>query len=200
MLWSLILSLLCIWISAYSIFLTLHLHLKLTFSLPFYSFKTLIELLSYFVGQTNAQISRITEELSEKSEELVRYQEEISSLLSQIVDLQHKLKEVRKCWWSMHACMHAHTSRCVCLQWVKIDFQGGDYITVAVSGKYGRGSTLSRKSAKKIIDTFLCFQHVIEKEELKLHLQASKDAQRQLTAEVLKVHVYVCVCNRIQEK
>ncbi|NWI68102.1 TRAK2 protein, partial [Todus mexicanus] len=43
--------------------------------------------------QTNAQISRITEELSEKSEELVRYQEEISSLLSQIVDLQHKLKE-----------------------------------------------------------------------------------------------------------
>lgn len=75
----------------------LHLHLKLTFSLPFYSFKTLIELLSYFVGQTNAQISRITEELSEKSEELVRYQEEISSLLSQIVDLQHKLKEVRKC-------------------------------------------------------------------------------------------------------
>jgi len=200
MLWSLILSLLCIWISAYSIFLTLHLHLKLTFSLPFYSFKTLIELLSYFVGQTNAQISRITEELSEKSEELVRYQEEISSLLSQIVDLQHKLKEVRKCWWSMHACMHAHTSRCVCLQWVKIDLQGGDYITVTVSGKYGRGSTLSRKSAKKIIDTFLCFQHVIEKEELKLHLQASKDAQRQLTAEVLKVHVYVCVCNRIREK
>lgn len=50
-----------------------------------------------FVGQTNAQISRITEELSEKSEELVRYQEEISSLLSQIVDLQHKLKEVREC-------------------------------------------------------------------------------------------------------
>ena len=84
----------------------------------------------------------------------------------------------------MHACMHAHTSRCVCLQWVKIDLQGGDYITVTVSGKYGRGSTLSRKSAKKIIDTFLCFQHVIEKEELKLHLQASKDAQRQLTAEL----------------
>lgn len=50
-----------------------------------------------FVGQTNAQISRITEELSEKSEEVIRYQEEISSLLSQIVDLQHKLKEVREC-------------------------------------------------------------------------------------------------------
>lgn len=86
------------------------------------------------------------------------------------------------------------------LQWVKIDLQGGGYITVTVSGKYGRESTLSRKSAKKIIDTFLCFQHVIEKEELKLHLQASKDAQRQLTAEVLMVHVHVCVYNRIQEK
>lgn len=37
----------------------------------------------------------MTEELSGKSDELLRYQEEISSLLSQIVDLQHKLKEVR---------------------------------------------------------------------------------------------------------
>lgn len=39
-------------------------------------------------------MSRMTEELSGKSDELIRYQEEISSLLSQIVDLQHKLKEV----------------------------------------------------------------------------------------------------------
>lgn len=59
--------------------------------------KVLTEFLLCFVGQTNAQISRITEELSEKSEEVIRYQEEISSLLSQIVDLQHKLKEVREC-------------------------------------------------------------------------------------------------------
>lgn len=43
--------------------------------------------------ETNAQMSRMTEELSGKSDELIRYQEEISSLLSQIVDLQHKLKE-----------------------------------------------------------------------------------------------------------
>lgn len=43
--------------------------------------------------ETNAQMSRLTEELSGKSDELIRYQEEISSLLSQIVDLQHKLKE-----------------------------------------------------------------------------------------------------------
>jgi len=42
-----------------------------------------------------------------------------------------------------------------------------------------------------MMSTFLCFQHVIEKEELKLHLQASKDAQRQLTTEVLKVPIYI---------
>ncbi|KAL7991514.1 hypothetical protein Chor_015770 [Crotalus horridus] len=70
------------------------------------------------IKETNAQIARMSEELMRKDEELIHYQEEISSLLSQIVDLQHKIKE-----------------------------------------------------------------HVIEKEELKLHLQASKDAQKQLTAE-----------------
>ncbi|XP_060050121.1 trafficking kinesin-binding protein 2 isoform X2 [Erinaceus europaeus] len=43
--------------------------------------------------ETNAQMSKLTEELSGKSDELLRYQEEISSLLSQIVDLQHKIKE-----------------------------------------------------------------------------------------------------------
>ncbi|XP_017511207.3 trafficking kinesin-binding protein 2 isoform X1 [Manis javanica] len=43
--------------------------------------------------ETNAQMSRMTEELSGKSDELIRYQEEISSLLSQMVDLQHKVKE-----------------------------------------------------------------------------------------------------------
>ncbi|XP_075385958.1 trafficking kinesin-binding protein 2 isoform X2 [Tenrec ecaudatus] len=43
--------------------------------------------------ETNAQMSRMTEELSGKSDELIRYQEEISTLLSQIVDLQHTLKE-----------------------------------------------------------------------------------------------------------
>ncbi|XP_062957068.1 trafficking kinesin-binding protein 2 isoform X3 [Cynocephalus volans] len=43
--------------------------------------------------ETNAQMSRMTEELSGKSDELIRHQEEISSLLSQVVDLQHKLKE-----------------------------------------------------------------------------------------------------------
>ncbi|XP_036109738.1 trafficking kinesin-binding protein 2 isoform X2 [Molossus molossus] len=43
--------------------------------------------------ETNAQMSKMTEELSGKSDELIRYQEEISSLLSQIVELQHKLKE-----------------------------------------------------------------------------------------------------------
>uniref|UniRef100_A0A671FPV9 Trafficking kinesin protein 2 n=1 Tax=Rhinolophus ferrumequinum TaxID=59479 RepID=A0A671FPV9_RHIFE len=43
--------------------------------------------------ETNAQMSKMTEELSGKSDELMQYQEEISSLLSQIIDLQHKLKE-----------------------------------------------------------------------------------------------------------
>ncbi|XP_062972231.1 trafficking kinesin-binding protein 2 [Elgaria multicarinata webbii] len=71
------------------------------------------------IRETNAQIARMSEELTRKNDELLHYQEEISSLLSQIVDLQHKIKE-----------------------------------------------------------------HVIEKEELRLHLQASKDAQRQLTAEL----------------
>ncbi|XP_063174063.1 trafficking kinesin-binding protein 2 isoform X2 [Candoia aspera] len=71
------------------------------------------------IKETNAQIARMSEELMRKDEELIHYQEEISLLLSQIVDLQHKIKE-----------------------------------------------------------------HVIEKEELKLHLQASKDAQKQLTAEL----------------
>uniref|UniRef100_A0A8I3QAI1 Trafficking kinesin protein 2 n=1 Tax=Canis lupus familiaris TaxID=9615 RepID=A0A8I3QAI1_CANLF len=46
--------------------------------------------------ETNAQMSRMTEELSGKSDELIRYQEEISSLLSQIVDLQHKVKELHE--------------------------------------------------------------------------------------------------------
>lgn len=45
------------------------------------------------------------------------------------------------------------------------------------------------KPAQKMMSAFLCFQNVIEKEELKLHLQASKDAQRQLTAEVLKTSI-----------
>nr|XP_033800469.1 trafficking kinesin-binding protein 2 isoform X2 [Geotrypetes seraphini] len=71
------------------------------------------------IRESNAEIGRLTEELFEKNEELARYQEEIATLLTQIVDLQHKLKE-----------------------------------------------------------------YAIEKEELKLHLQASKGAQRQLTAEL----------------
>ncbi|KAM4025278.1 trafficking kinesin-binding protein 2 isoform 3-T7 [Anomaloglossus baeobatrachus] len=71
------------------------------------------------IRESNAQIGHLTDELSNKSEEIVRYQEEISTVLSQIVDLQHKLRE-----------------------------------------------------------------SAIEKEELRIHLQASKEAQRQLTAEL----------------
>lgn len=36
----------------------------------------------------------LTEELSQKNVELLRHQEEIAQLLSQIVELQHRVKEV----------------------------------------------------------------------------------------------------------
>lgn len=49
-------------------------------------------------------MSKMTEELSGKSDELIRYQEEISNLLSQIVDLQHKLKEVSSFFHSTDVC------------------------------------------------------------------------------------------------
>ncbi|XP_072338458.1 trafficking kinesin-binding protein 2 isoform X3 [Scyliorhinus torazame] len=72
--------------------------------------------------ETNIQISNMADELSKKNNDIARHQEEITNLLSQIVELQLKVKEC-----------------------------------------------------------------AIEKEELKQHLQASKDAQRQLTAELLEV-------------
>lgn len=45
------------------------------------------------IRESNAQIGKLTDELSTKSEEIIQYQEQISTMLSQIVDLQHKLKE-----------------------------------------------------------------------------------------------------------
>uniref|UniRef100_A0A8C5PYX6 Trafficking kinesin-binding protein 2 n=1 Tax=Leptobrachium leishanense TaxID=445787 RepID=A0A8C5PYX6_9ANUR len=71
------------------------------------------------ISESNIQIGQLTKDLSEKSDENVQYQEQISTALSHIVDLQHKLRE-----------------------------------------------------------------SAIEKEELRIHLQASKEAQRQLTAEL----------------
>lgn len=64
------------------------------FANPYTKFILIFKIVLCFQGETNAQMSKMTEELSGKSDELIRYQEEISSLLSQIVDLQHKLKEV----------------------------------------------------------------------------------------------------------
>ncbi|XP_046887172.1 trafficking kinesin-binding protein 2 isoform X2 [Hypomesus transpacificus] len=69
--------------------------------------------------ESNSQMVGLSDELSKKNEEVLRHQEEISGLLSQMVDLQHRVKEL-----------------------------------------------------------------ALEKEELRIHLQASKDAQRQLTAEL----------------
>ncbi|XP_040213156.1 trafficking kinesin-binding protein 2 isoform X2 [Rana temporaria] len=45
------------------------------------------------IRESNAQIGKLTDELSTKSEEIVQYQEQISTMLSQMVELQHKLKE-----------------------------------------------------------------------------------------------------------
>ncbi|KAM5153278.1 trafficking kinesin-binding protein 2 isoform 2-T2 [Mantella aurantiaca] len=45
------------------------------------------------IRESNAQIGKLTDELSTKSEEIVEYQEQISNMLSQMIDLQHKLKE-----------------------------------------------------------------------------------------------------------
>ncbi|MGH0130915.1 UNVERIFIED_CONTAM: hypothetical protein FKN15_059636 [Acipenser sinensis] len=47
-------------------------------------------------GESNSRVVRLTEELSQKNEDLVRHQEEIANLLSQIVDLQHRVKEVNQ--------------------------------------------------------------------------------------------------------
>lgn len=46
-------------------------------------------------GESNSQMVSLTDELSLKNEELLRHQEEIAQLLSQIVELQHRVKEVR---------------------------------------------------------------------------------------------------------
>lgn len=47
-------------------------------------------------GESNSQMVTMTDELSKKSEDLLRHQEEIAQLLSQIVELQHRIKEVRE--------------------------------------------------------------------------------------------------------
>lgn len=46
------------------------------------------------LGESNSQMVSLTDELSQKNEELLRHQEEIAQLLSQIVELQHRVKEV----------------------------------------------------------------------------------------------------------
>lgn len=48
-----------------------------------------------FLGESNSQMVSLTEELSQKNEDLMKQQEEISQLLLQIVELQQRLKQVR---------------------------------------------------------------------------------------------------------
>lgn len=50
------------------------------------------------LGESNSQMVSLTDELSQKNEELLRHQEEIAQLLSQIVELQHRVKEVNCCY------------------------------------------------------------------------------------------------------
>ncbi|KAG7467386.1 hypothetical protein MATL_G00152850 [Megalops atlanticus] len=69
--------------------------------------------------ESNSQMAALTDELSKKNEDLLWHQEEMAQLLTQMVELQHRVKQL-----------------------------------------------------------------ALEKEELRIHLQASKDAQRQLTAEL----------------
>lgn len=107
----------------------------------------LLNFSSCVLGETNSQMVSLTDELSQKNEELLRHQEEIAQLLSQIVELQHRVKEVRG--GGINETSLFNTGVCVCV-------------------------TMGRVSA----------QLALEKEELRIHLQASKDAQRQLTAEV----------------
>ncbi|KAJ8350282.1 hypothetical protein SKAU_G00254120 [Synaphobranchus kaupii] len=73
--------------------------------------------------ESNSQIMALTDELSKKNDDLLRHQEDMTQLLSQMVDLQHRVKEL-----------------------------------------------------------------ALEKEELRIHLLHSKDAQWQLTAELNEVH------------
>ena len=55
-----------------------------------------ILILSVIPGNSNLQITSLSEELARKSDDASRQQEEITHLLSQIVDLQKKVKLVRK--------------------------------------------------------------------------------------------------------
>lgn len=53
-----------------------------------------IRILSAIPGNSNLQITSLSEELARKSDDASRQQEEITHLLSQIVDLQKKVKLV----------------------------------------------------------------------------------------------------------
>lgn len=55
----------------------------------------MLNIFSYVSAEANKQLSVLHEEVGRKSEDNIRQQEEITQLLSQIVDLQRKLRDVR---------------------------------------------------------------------------------------------------------
>lgn len=61
---------------------------------PFFKTFPHLLLVAMGLGESNSQMVTLTDELSQKNEELLRHQEEIAQLLSQIVELQHRVKEV----------------------------------------------------------------------------------------------------------
>lgn len=69
----------------------------------------------------------LTDELSQKNEELLRHQEEIAQLLSQIVELQHRVKEVGLLLhirvWGLDASHMTRMSDCSLRRWIgAVDF------------------------------------------------------------------------------
>lgn len=165
----------------------------------------------------------LTDELSQKNEELVRHQEEIAQLLSQIVELQHRVKEVGR----LNTVTDYLLYRSEVWTWVTwcgvLDLglglqQNPNFVTAGPALSYvmhrdeREKNVLSHSTGLHVftfcsifsteqfcfmtprsihrVSVFKCWccvfwmQLALEKEELRIHLQHSKDAQRQLTAEV----------------
>ncbi|KAK1795830.1 hypothetical protein P4O66_009858 [Electrophorus voltai] len=155
---------------------------------------------------SNSQMVTLAEELAHKNETVVRHQEEITLLLSQIVELQHRVKEVRT--GSQQGQRHqngvtAGTKRSERGQ--SVDKEGQNGVTAGserghsrvrmgsqrgqrgqngITAGQGDQNGITAGSKRSEWGHYEDKELALEKEELRIHLQASKDAQRQLTAEL----------------